>query len=690
MSDYPIENMLRKPVEFFAAGASSIAGLTLLLMPDYFSLPKPVTYSAVAILFYHAYWRFDQGAYVVRYQRNLKQLPSYIIKAKDLPWSRKRLYLGKGFSWSQTHTQRLLGARDPMNDKYVKPTPFYKWARRFELDHENSGWPFNRICHLLGKNAWWNPASPLPQVGGDTLIHGVEPDEEDITMDLSERNGHTVVLGTTRVGKTRLAEVLITQDIRRGDVVIVFDPKGDASMLLNMYAEAKRSGRTDQFYFFHLGYPDGSARYNPIGNFSRTTEVATRIAGQLPGEGQSAAFKEFVWRFVNVIARAMTALGRKPDYTKIYEYATNIEGLALEYFAFWLSAKYGDTWVSQVSEVELDKTQIQQAQKSGRGVETYKVLEFIKIKNIHDPIADGLVSILSNDRSYFEKLVSSLYPLLEKLTTGKTAGILSPDYDDVGDKRPVFDWPSIIDKGGIVYVGLDSLSDHEVASAVGNSMFADLTSYAGRIYKHGQGFGQSSQNPNKRICIHADEFNELIGDEFIPLLNKAGGAGYQVTVYTQTWSDVEAKIGSTAKADQIGGNLNTVIMLRVKNKATAEILTNQLPEVTVYSTTLASSASDSTDDRNVTDFISRNVDTITSERVPILETSDFVSLPKGQAFALVEGSHLYKLRLPFIDTTDDDDIPKSLVEISREMQKHYTTYINEMESLTVEGIGSGF
>ena len=53
---------------------------------------------------------------------------------------------------------------------------------------------------------------------------------------------------------------------------------------------------------FHLGHPELSARYNPVGSFSRITEVATRIAGQLPSQGQSAAFKEFVWRFVNVMA----------------------------------------------------------------------------------------------------------------------------------------------------------------------------------------------------------------------------------------------------------------------------------------------------------------------------------------------------------------------------------------------------
>jgi hypothetical protein len=93
------------------------------------------------------------------------------------------------------------------------------------------------------------------------------------------------VLGTTRVGKTRLAEILIAQDIRRGEVVIVFDPKGDADLLRRMYAECKRAGREHEFFMFHLGHPEISARYNPVGSFSRITEVATRIANQLPDQG---------------------------------------------------------------------------------------------------------------------------------------------------------------------------------------------------------------------------------------------------------------------------------------------------------------------------------------------------------------------------------------------------------------------
>ena len=41
---------------------------------------------------------------------------------------------------------------------------------------------------------------------------------------------------------------------------------------------------------FHLGFTEQSVAYNPVGLFSRVTEVASRIAGQLPNEGNSAAF----------------------------------------------------------------------------------------------------------------------------------------------------------------------------------------------------------------------------------------------------------------------------------------------------------------------------------------------------------------------------------------------------------------
>ncbi|EPS1831737.1 type IV conjugative transfer system coupling protein TraD, partial [Escherichia coli] len=205
---------------------------------------------------------------------------------------------------------------------------FYRAARWLEMKTEHR---LPGLGQWLRRDSPLNPVRPLPPVGGNPALHGIEPDEQDVTLALGERVGHTIVYGTTRVGKTRLAELLVTQDIRRGEVTIVFDPKGDADLLLRVWAEAHRAGRGDELYIFHLGWPEISARYNAVGRFGRVSEVASRVAGQLSGEGNSAAFREFAWRFVNIIARALVALGERPDYMLIMRYVNNIADLYIRY-----------------------------------------------------------------------------------------------------------------------------------------------------------------------------------------------------------------------------------------------------------------------------------------------------------------------------------------------------------------------
>ena len=489
-------------------------------------------------------------------------------------------------------------------------------------------------------------------------------------MDIGERVGHTLVLGTTRVGKTRLAEILIAQDIRRGDVVIVFDPKGDADLLRRVYAEARRAGRAGDFYLFHLGFPQVSARYNAIGNFSRITEVATRIANQLPNEGNSAAFKEFAWRFVNIIARALVALRRRPDYQLIRRYINDIEPLFMEYARYFLDQHGAEDWQAQVEDIasNIKERNLPMALR-GRSVEAIALMRHVQAQDLYDPVLDGLISAFKYDKTYFDKIVSSVGPLMEKLTTGNIAELISPNYLNEDDPRPIFEWMDVIRRKGIVYVGLDALSDTTVASAVGNSMFADLVSVAGQIYKHGVS-GEGSDTPPV-ISLHADEFNELIGDEFIPLLNKAGGAGFQVTAYTQTWSDVEARLGNRAKAGQVAGNFNSMIMLRVKELATAEMLTEQLPKVEVFTLMSVSGVDDSSDPGSGVDFKSRNEDRISVSEVPMLTPAELITLPKGQAFALLEGGQLWKIRMPL--PAADIDMPKNLTEIASEMERTYIT-----------------
>ncbi len=672
MSEY-FDNRLRPAFEFFPA--TVLGGTALALWQDaYWLLPiMPGVASTMAGIFAAlALWRFWQGLKILRYRANLRKLPRYVLDADDISVSKAKLFLGRGFRWDQRHSQRLIETLDPAKRRWLDPGPLYRAARALELSAEHRPW-LEPLARFTRRDSPWNPLRPLPPVGGNACLHGVGlEDERDVWMDLGDRVAHTLVLGTTRVGKTRLAELLVAQDIRRGETVIVFDPKGDPDLLGRMFAECQRTGRLEQFHVFHLGYPDFSERYNPVGEFGRITEVASRIATQLPSEGNSAAFREFAWRFTNIVSRALVGLGRKPAYADIARYVTHIEPLLIEYHELWFKADGPSDWREAVANIaaNVNEKNLPMALR-GRDPRAIAMVRFAKERNLYDPVADGLRSAFEYDKTYFDKLTASLLPLLEKLTSGRSGTLLTPIYSDLADKRPVLDWMRVIRQRGVVYVGLDALSDNEVASAVGNSMFADLTSVSGALYKFGdtQGLPAVAGHQRGKVCIHADEFNELVGNEFIPLLNKGGGAGMQITAYTQTASDIEAGIGDAAKAGQISGNLNTLIMMRVKNEETAEFLTTQLPKVRVYTKLAESRTTDDNDPETATDFTSANSDRVTEVEADMLQPADLVQLPKGQAFALLDGGRLYKLRLPLAGA--DPLLPRGVEDIRAWAQARY-------------------
>lgn len=673
MSDrHVIEALLRPAVELQSAAVAASAAVVCVMAPWSVALAPSLSFGASVCFGAFAVVRARQGFRILKYRRNLRRLPHYALKSHQIPVSHRRLFLGKGFRWQQRHTQRLLTCLRPEVEHYVNPSALYQAARRVERRFEHQ---LPMLTRLTASDSRFNPVRPLPPVGGSPLLHGIELDEEEVSTPLSERVGHMLVLGTTRVGKTRLAEVLVTQDIRRGDPTFVLDPKGDPELLIRMYTEAKRVGR--EFYMFHLGWPELSARYNGIGRFGRITEVASRVTSPLSGEGSSAAFKEFSWRFVNIIAQTLVAMGRRPDYSNIEHYVRNIDELFECYAEYYLAQQAPTQWESIKNLAQLVDPGRLPSHMEGRSQLCVALEQFLSTEEgrLHDdPILSGLRSSVRYDRKYYDKIVASLLPLLEKLTSGKVAQLIAPDYLDMNDSRPIFDWEDAIRKKAVVYVGLDALSDTEVAAAVGNSMFADLVSVAGKIYKHGLGDGlPPGAETGMRVCLHGDEFNELMGDEFIPLINKGGGSGIQVTAYTQTLADIEAKIGNAAKAHQVVGNFNTLVMLRVKEKDTATLLTDQLPEVEVFTTTLISGATDASSQDNDQHFTSNTQDRVSTVRVPMVTPDQVMSLPKGQAFALLEGGQLWKIRMPLPAKEHDPQMPSSLLAVADSMQKHYRT-----------------
>lgn len=677
------EAMLRPPVELYSAATAASIGIIAVRAPWALMLSPGLGYAAAGIATGFALYRGNHGYQVIRYTIGLSKYKISSVAPHKLPRIPERLYMGQGFEWTQRHTQRLADARRPAARDFLTPSPIgnltAKACRKLVKSAAQSKLPgFAHVCNALLAPRWWNPIADIPDLGGSPLLHGVEPNEVPVSLSQKHRVGHMLVIGTTRVGKTRLMELLVTQDIRDNHCVIVIDPKGDADLMMRVYAEAARAGRLDQLYIFHLGYPELSARYNGIGNFARITEVANRATNALPNGGNSAAFKEFAWRFTNLIAQAQVALGMVPTYDLLLRDITDIEPLFVRYSEHVL-AKLGPTgWMTKIEAIEAAIAQKKYAVPRALQDRTPRLIALVHVLKelqLPEPVVQGLASAVRYERTFFEKIVASLGPFLEKLTTGAVGKLISPDYFDTEDKRPIFDWMSVIRQKGIVYVGLDALSDPVVASAVGNSMLADLVSVGGKLYKT----GLDPHHPDGKIVLptvdcHFDEVNELMGPEFVPMVNKMGGSGFRIHAYTQTIPDIEARLGDAAKAKQVLGNFNHLVMLRVKSAETAEFFTSQLPKVDITTLTSVSGVTDTSADQGPVDFVSRNEDRVSTAQTEMLTPADIMAQPQGQAYALLEGNRLHHIRMPLpVSAADDEFLPESLRAIGDAMRSRYHT-----------------
>ncbi|HHP0492457.1 conjugative transfer system coupling protein TraD [Vibrio harveyi] len=626
------------------------------------------------------------------YKNGLWQNVPFIIDTNEMPGTEKLLYLGRGFQWTKEHTQRLYDINDyksksksgrgtAANDDRFKEVPkvyktarqLQKWAERIRLKpivaafREN--WALNPYPEQITDTEDDNHPGGLP------YLHAVGGRDYDFYTPFAGLNAHTLVLGTTRVGKTRSAEVMITQDISKHKdcSVIAIDPKGDLELALRMYMEAKRAGKAKKFYFFSLAHPHLSVRYNGVSEFNRITEVATRITKPLPDGGNSKIFKDFAWLFINTCQKAVFKMGKVASYINVQQYLTDAELLASDYVESLRNDELNTT-ISAIAEA-IDPNKLAPADKT-KSMRTLAIRSLIQeppeeFRELvaNDSVLRSVAKVLQYDRAYYDKITASAMPHLEKLTTGKVANVISPDYEDLKDNRPIMDLRKVIREGGIVYIGLDSQTDNVTSSAVGNSFLSEILSVSGEIYNYGVDQGIVTLHGQRRkkglVRLHVDEANEVFGDEFNPILNKSGGSGVMVTAYTQNLSDVEVRLGDAGKAKQALGNFGTIVVFRVRGEDTPKYFVNQMPEVRICTVQPDSKVTDGLGDRADGQFKSSNGDTVSYERVPLIPANAFLELPKGQAF-VYSGSKWFKVKMPLFKK--ETDMPENIEAMMRDLE----------------------
>lgn len=119
----------------------------------------------------------------------------------------------------------------------------------------------------------------------------IERMEEDLYVPIQNLIGNTLLIGTTRCGKTRFLELIAEMAIELGYTVISIDPKGDQPYETSLKAACKQAGREGLRQVPSCLSEGQSARIDPLKNYTSPSDLASRIAALMPGGDKSSSFE---------------------------------------------------------------------------------------------------------------------------------------------------------------------------------------------------------------------------------------------------------------------------------------------------------------------------------------------------------------------------------------------------------------
>lgn len=581
------------------------------------------------------------------------------------PAHKKDMWLGRGFPWGQTQMQRVADLLKRDWHKTYREALGGLYLAKFVRKHF---W----LClfrPFKARRLYLEIQKRVSDAQGQTWIHGVGDKEEDIFQPVSHSEGHTLIIGTTGSGKTRCFDLLISQAILRNETVFIIDPKGDRDLRDKAKRACEMLGRGDKFLSFHPAHPDESIRINLLANWTRPSEIADRIASLIPSASESDPFKNFAFGALNAICNGLCTVCRNPTLKNLKHYLAGtgsgaVGGLVVDaLYRYLLNASPDKT-----KELEM---YIASQKKHDSESMALALVDYYQKNGPHDPDIDDLVSMFTHNKEHFGKMITSLLPILSMLTSGVLGDMLSPP-DGVEERQKATwrDTGELIAWNHVVYVGLDSLSDPMVGSAIGALFLSDLACVAGARYNFeglegeippnevakkgmmakmpfvGKFFDKESKSEARTVNIFVDEAAEVVNAPFLQILNKGRGAHLKLFVATQTLSDFVARMGSKDRAYQLLGNLNNRICLRCIDTETQNFIADSLPKTKVTSIQRTQGLS-----TTVNEPVPRGgslAERMAEEEIALFTPQLLGMLPNLEFIASLSGGHVYKGRYPLI------------------------------------------
>jgi conjugal transfer pilus assembly protein TraD len=494
-------------------------------------------------------------------------------------------FLGLGFLWTPTHAEQLTQ------------------------------------CLSQGTGA---PEEVQIKYGGNTLIHGLGIlSEAPIFLADAKRCHHALVMGSPGSGKTRFIELLLRQLIEKGDTVVIVDPKGDSRLMDVVEQACRDTGRLGEFRLVALPWPKSSVAYNPLTNFGTPSEIADRLIGILPpSSGDGEAFRGFQWGAVKAVVQGLYLASLPITIARVLEGLRDMAPLVVAL----VKRRFLELASDDVAQI---------ASKYEAALVTGEMPRSTEL--------DDLLSYLKLNPDYYQKMVASFIPQLERLSAGPKREILSPEPEDT--KRQVLTWSAVDHQKLVVYFYLGSLHGEESANAVGKMLLLDFQAYVAKRYSYG------TAQRGGQLSFFIDEAHHMVSKAFMNILAEARGANVSMVLASQTTAQFELSFGTRAAVDEILTMNFAYVQFQSRNhheadtfsKLAGERLMRILSENHSYEPGFLSSGLQSVDD-----FRAQYSIGIQYKDAPLIPPWAIAQLPIFHFFARV-GGRIYKGRIPLLE-----------------------------------------
>ena len=366
--------------------------------------------------------------------------------------------------------------------------------------------------------------------GHKVLIgHGINMDRRTQRVPVYLYDHHrkrgTFVFGTTGVGKTRLEEVLITDDIKSGKNVIVFDPKADQRLLSKIYDVAESCGREQEMQLISAIYPQYSVGIDPMAFYYDPEELIQHAISGIQGNDEfyGAASRLFVTPIVYgnlILAKAEKRLPTV-SLSQIYQ---GLSPTALN---------------DLKSALETLPPEIAQAEEAPFYISM-------------------LQSNLAKPADYYEKICTTLQSSLVPLISGNIGKIIGKADSNKLIKR--------IEEGKrvICVVHTGSMVSPSSAAILGRVLLSMIMATVGRHYI------DVREKMEPALALHIDEAPTVITPHTLNILAMAGSANVMTHLYAQAVSQIHAALGNKDLGISAMSNTNNKIFMRCADADTAD------------------------------------------------------------------------------------------------------------------------